>query len=220
MAFTAHRREIVMGSVLVIAAFWLLRPPAAPVLPEEVAAETAKEGDPLDEVRRIPRVDPERLAEGAGEYQGGGRNLFDFGVMRPPPPSPEELAQMAAAEAERQRLEAERQAEAERLRQEALERQREEEAQRAARAAARAAANPPPPPKPVPPSMSFRLIGMVGPADDKLAILLDGEEFLMARVGETVNQSFEVLEIGYDTVTIGYTDPKFASESKVLPLGG
>ena len=72
---------------------------------------------------------------------------------------------------------------------------------------------------PPPPEIDVKFIGMVGASEDKIAIFLDGNEFLLAKVGETIKEHFRVEEIGYDTLRMGYTDPQFEDEHRVLHLG-
>ena len=222
MNLQGRKREILLGAILVAVLFWAFRPSAPqPAIQEERKGEK-KGGAPSFPAiwQMVPDVDFTSLTAQAGEYQGGGRNLFDFGVIKPPPPSPEELARQAAAEQERQRREAEAQPEAQRLREEAMKRQQEEEAARQAAEQARLAANPPPPPKPTPPPINLKFIGVVGPQDGKIAIFLDGSDFVLAKEGETVKGAFRVEKIGYDVLKMGYVDPKFAKEHQILPLGG
>lgn len=219
MKLRGHPREIALALILAAVLFWLFRP----VPPSE--ATPPRDGDAEGVERalqtlQVPGVDLALLSvQRPGEYEGGGRNLFDYGVIKPPPPSAEELARRAAeAEEQRRREEEEqrrREAERERLRKEALEKQRALAAQRAAEAD-----RPPPgPPKPIPPEIPFRFIGVVGEPTQKIAIFLEDKEFLLAQEGETLKEAFRLERIGYDTLEIGFTDPQFSDETRILQMG-
>ena len=69
------------------------------------------------------------------------------------------------------------------------------------------------------PAIDLRYMGMVGATEDKIAIFLDGNEFLLAKEGEVVKEHFRVMEIGYDTLRMGYTDPYFEDEHRIMNLG-
>jgi type IV secretory pathway VirB10-like protein len=215
----AHTREIVLGAILIVVLFLLFRPSAPePRLALDEPA-TEKKDDPMDVLRRIGNPDFTRLTDPGESYDGGGRNLFDYGVIKPPPPSPEEVARMQAEAARRQQQEEKAREEAEQLRREAAARQ-EEEARRAAQERAQQLAeNPPPPPPPAVPVCDLKLFGLVGEPGRKRAIFLDGDKYLTAREGEIVKQQFKVEKIGYDSLRLGYTDPRFASEHVTLSLG-
>jgi len=218
----AHAREIVLGAILVVVLFLLFRPstPAPRDVLEKAPDE--KQVDLTSVVRRIPDPGFNRLAVPGGDYGGGGRNLFDYGVATPPPPSPEEVARMEAEAARRQEQEAVAREEAERLRREALERQQEEAQRLAQEHAEQARLNPPPPPPPpraTAPACDLKLFGLVGEPGRKLAIFIDGDSFVTAREGEIVKQVFKVEKISYDSLRLGYTDPRFAAEHVTLVLG-
>ena len=218
MSLKGHTREIVLGVILVIVAVWLLRPAAPEPGDDAEAVARAVRAEVTGLKAKYEDIDIALLTKDASSYDGGGRNLFDYGVIQPPPPSPEELEARRKAEEERRRLAEQARLEAERLRLEALERQAE--------ADELAAKNPPPAPPPPttparrpPPAIDLKYMGMVGAAKDKIAIFLDGNEFLMAKEGEVVKEHFRVMEIGYDTLRMGYTDPYFEDEHRVLHLG-
>lgn len=151
-------------------------------------------------------------------YDPNGRNIFQFGTLPPPPPpvlTPAEQeairkAQQAAAE--------------ERARQEALVREQQAEAmkvqQQQAEQARVAQANlpPPPPPKPQPPPIPYKFIGYIGPVNAKVAVLFDGADTLFVRQGEELPKGIKVLEIGYESIKFGFTDPQFKDESRTLPM--
>ena len=49
-----------------------------------------------------------------------------------------------------------------------------------------------------------------------IAVFEEGEQLILARVGETVQNQFRVREIEYETVVMGYTDPRFEKLSETL----
>lgn len=129
-----------------------------------------------------------RLAEG---YDPEGRDLFKYGKKPPPPPDPKVL------EAKRKADDARRQA--------------------AAAAAAKRKNTPPPAPRgPVPPKINFTYVGYFGPKDDKIAVFEEKDEVLIARRGETLLDDFRVVEIQYESVVIGFTDPRFEKKTETL----
>jgi len=153
-----------------------------------------------------PVVPMDLLAHGGEDYDRNGRDLFKYSKR---PPTAEEL------EAERLRREAEL-----RARREAEERRRA-----AAEAAREAAANRPPPPPPTPaekqpPRIPFQYIGYLGPKNDRIAVFQEGEELLLARTGEPLQDLFRVVDIRYESVVMGFTDPEFESRTRELPMKG
>ncbi len=152
-----------------------------------------------------PRVLVELLRRDATPYDPRGRNLFQYAQR---PPSPEEL------EAQRRQREEE-----ERRRREAEEARRRAAEQAAQQAAQQQAQTPPPRPvAPQPPPIPFKYIGYFGPKDDKIAAFIDGEEVLLARAGEALRDQFQVVEIRFDTVVIGYTDPRWKDRTREIGL--
>ncbi|MBI4161564.1 MAG: hypothetical protein HY509_03860, partial [Acidobacteria bacterium] len=81
-------------------------------------------------------------------------------------------------------------------------------------AAAQVPAGPPPPPAP-----AFKFIGYLGPAEDKIAVLLEGEDFYLGRVGEVVQERFRIVDIGYEWVQVGYTDPVYRDQTRRILMG-
>jgi hypothetical protein len=138
------------------------------------------------------------------DYDRNGRDLFQYSKR---PPTAEEL-------------------EAERLRREAALRAQEEAARKrrqadAARAEAAANRPPPPPPRPVekqPPRIPFQYIGYLGPKDDRIAVFQEGEDLLLAKRGEALQDLFTVVDIRYESVVMGFTDPEFESRTRELPM--
>jgi hypothetical protein len=226
--FKKRRRELILGgALLVVAVVYFTKsggesPGAAQetLMVTEPPAAVAKAMAKISSVK-IPGVLLERLSDERVPYDPTQRNIFRFGNLPPPPPSPEELA----------RIEAAKQA-AEQARQAAI--QAELDAQKNAAAAAEAAKNqppidpatglpvgmePPPPPKPMPPAITLRYSGYLGSEHDKMAVLYSGEDMLLARSGDVVEKQFKILDIGYDWVKIGYVDPQFADQYQKLRMG-
>lgn len=133
------------------------------------------------------------------------RNLFNYakspGEIHAEREAEEERRRAEAAAAERARLQAEAEAEARRKQAEFI------------------AQNPPPP---VAPPINFRFIGKMGDVRAPIAILEEaspGGEKYVVREGETILDKYKIIKIDFDSVTIGYVDPKFAAETKVIRMG-
>ena len=73
---------------------------------------------------------------------------------------------------------------------------------------------------PDPPEVSFKFVGFIGPPSEKTVFLTDeeAETNYIGGVGEAVGGQFRILEIGYEYVDIGYTDPMFDGQSKRIIL--
>lgn len=66
---------------------------------------------------------------------------------------------------------------------------------------------PPPPlptPTPTPPEITFRFIGSFGPKDNPIAVLVQGDQVVDARVGDVVFERFRVVHVNYESVDIGF----------------
>lgn len=181
----------------------------------------------LDEVTS---VSPEAVLGGSPTYDLGGRNLFQYGAFKPPPPpppSPEELERRRKAEEERLKA----MEEAAKLRQAEEEARRQEQQLLAEKAMAEAAqqrakappveAKPQPPPKPPPPAMDLKLVGYLGPQGSRIAVFYTagGKEIVLGKKGEVIEGKFTVLDIGAESVEMGYVDPVHAGSKKTIQLG-
>jgi hypothetical protein len=219
--FLAKRKELMLGVLIVLlgAAMWhtffggegspmRLGGPSLP--PRGARPELAT-------LKLFP-IDWASLSTPRPSYDANGRNIFQFGVIPPPPPP---VLSKAEQEAIKKAQDA---AIAERLKQEQLMRDQQAalaaQQQQAAVKAAEVARNtpPPPPPKPQPPAIPYKFIGYIGPADNKVAVLHDGTDILMVRRGEELPHGIKVLEIGYESIKFGFTDPQFKDESRTLPM--
>ena len=146
------------------------------------------------------------------------RNLFKYGVHKPPPPDPAEL--------ERRRLAAEQALMRQEERARALKRQQDLQAKKATVAKPPTA---PPKPKPdpgpkkpaapKPPPIKFKFMGIVGTAKKRIGVFVNGENLMLARKGTILEEQFKVLGIGVAWADIGYTDPVFEDKSKRVFLG-
>lgn len=143
-----------------------------------------------------PVVRMDLLALNAGEFGDGRRDLFKYHV---PGPSQAELdARRKAQEKARQELE------------ERKKRTPPKPVQRRAST----------PPAPRLPKVPYRYLGFFGPKDDKIATFVEGDEVVIGRVGDVLGpkDEFELMEIDYDSVVIGFTDPKFANKTTTLKM--
>jgi len=73
---------------------------------------------------------------------------------------------------------------------------------------------------PDPPEVTIQFVGFIGPPEEKTVFLTDeeAEENYIAGVGEAVAGQFRILEIGYEFVEIGFTDPLFEGQSERIIL--
>ena len=167
---------------------------------------------------RLADIDWTALDAPRPSYDPNGRNIFQFGVIPPPPLPPMTEAEKAAiAKAQKEAAEARAKAEEEmRKAQEAAAQQAQQQVAEQARI--QASLPPPPPPKPQPPPIPYKFIGYIGPADNKVAILHDGTDVLFVRRGETLPKGIKVLEVGYESIKFGFTDPQFKDQSQTLPM--
>lgn len=186
-------REKALLVVLALAAVWVLW--YLSKQDDATGGGGGKEGEEAALALQAPVVRMDLLAGLAEDYDIRGRDLFQYS-KRPP----------TQAELDRARRQ-----------QELVEKKRDE-----AKAAREARANrPPPTPTPTgprPPRMTFDYLGKVGPKDDLHAVFVDGDDIMIARVGETVRKDFKVLEIDFQSVVMGYTDPRFDSRTETLTM--
>jgi len=71
---------------------------------------------------------------------------------------------------------------------------------------------------PTPPPITFRFIGILGPATAKIAVFEgdEEEEMLLARSGEVVQKEFRLIEFKYESVIMGYVDERFKDKTTEL----
>ncbi|HEU4400597.1 MAG TPA: hypothetical protein VFT43_00695 [Candidatus Polarisedimenticolia bacterium] len=209
------RNEVLLGALLVAIAFvvWHNLVGDQPGGSSSGGRRGAGARTDLSGLRIFP-VQWASLSAPRPAYDPSGRNIFQFGVIPVPPPPPLTPAEKEAIEKARQ------QAEAERLRAEELARQQAEQQQKIEIQRQQELANqpPPPPPKPQPPPVNFKFIGYIGPPDHKIAVLHDGKDLVFAKQGDEVSKGITILEIGYESIKFGFTDPQFKGESQTLPM--
>jgi len=66
---------------------------------------------------------------------------------------------------------------------------------------------PPPPsptPTPAPPEISFKCIGIFGPKEDPIAVLVMGDKIVNARAGDIVFEKFQLVRVGRESVDVGF----------------
>lgn len=228
-----NRRQWVLLGGLAIAVFAWFRYGGTAVISSNESDGTLAPIDADGLVRAlkgVSTVDPALMVAPAGD-SNPDRNLFQFGVYRPPPPPPMTEAERLAAEAAlRQQEKAAR---------EAKELQTQIAQVQAAEAASRAeeqqkldliqqeqARNQPPipqgpvkPVKPPPPPINFKFMGVMGSEKKKLGVFLDGEKMLLARKGEIFDLKFKVLDISVEWADVGYADPEYQDQKKRIYFG-
>lgn len=224
--------KTVLAVLLVGALGWVLyqQLTGGSLVPGAIQAVLPPEPDltPLADLKGVSSIRAEGVLGAGAGYDMGGRNLFQYGVKRPPPPSPAELERMRLAEearlkameeearqraAEQEKLLREENERRAREAQEALARQNVAQATQAQAAAAAGPVKPPPPP------IGLKLIGWLGPPGSRIAVLLNGKDVVLARKGETIDGKFKVLGIGPEYVEMGYADPAHEGVRKRIELG-
>lgn len=189
------RRQTLLLAALAVVAVFIAWQRFGPLLaPDDgLGGEAAGVSGRADAVR-VVELETDRLDHQRGTY-APGRDPFRYyqpPPPRPPEPTPEELA---AQEEARRRAEAARAA--------------------AAAAAAEAARNAPP----QPPEFLLAFLGSFGPKDKKIAVFADDQEIYNALVGDVIQDRFVVVQIGYESVDIGYVDFPDLPATR-LPVGG
>jgi hypothetical protein len=176
------RREktlLVVALLFVTAALWNFWP-RAPKVPAADAVQANPAGH--KQAAGMPALETFKgslLAHQARAFKGAERNPFGYGQAKP---DPDAIAK---------------------LQQEAAERKAQDE-QAAREAAERAAAQPPPPPVPIRPSFPYPFMGYIGPPRDEFAVFKDTKGYFYVRRGEIIMNQFVVLDIGYESVELGY----------------
>jgi hypothetical protein len=217
--FLGKRKELVLGLLLVVlaAAVWhtFFGGGAA-----TTGGGSGQAGVVLTDIThyKLYPVDWASLQKPRPSYDPNGRNIFQFGVIPPPPPKPMSPQEQELVRKAQEAAAAERARQQELLKQQQAAAAQQAQAAVAAQAKAAAALPPPPPPKPQPPPIPYRFIGYIGPADNKVAVLHDGSDLLFVRRGEELPKGIKVLEIGYESIKFGFTDPQFKDESRTLPM--
>lgn len=214
------RKELVLGVLVVLLGVVVWRTLAGGgVLVPGIGAAAAPGRAKVDLAPlKIYPVDWASLDATRPAYDPNGRNIFQYGVIPPPVPpplTPQEKAAIAKAQADAEKA---RLAQEEANRLAAEEANRLAEIERARQAEIAKNAPPPQPPKPEPPSIPYKFIGYIGPVNAKVAVLYDGTDTLFVKSGEKLPKGIKVLEIGYESIKFGFTDPQFRDQSRTLPM--
>lgn len=203
MARKLSKREILLVAGLGGAAvlyFWISSRRDDSTATAEAVAAAAR----AQIAEKAPKVRMDLLAKGVDPYNAEKRDLFKFSVR---PPTAEEIRRQKE-EDERRRKAAE-----------------EEAARRAAQAAADALVAQDRqkqllehPPAPQPPPINLKYMGYIGPKNAKVASFLDGDDVMVAKIGEVVKGQFTVVEIKAESVVMGYTNPAFRDARREIAL--
>ena len=140
------------------------------------------------EVGEVPVVRLDRLAADADEYDPDGRNLFQYYTPPPPPPRAQPVARVVEPPPQPMVV------------------------------TPPPTFVPPPPEPPKPPPIQFTYVGLIGPKWKKIAVFDPGggEALILARVGEVIEGQFKVVDFGYDSVVMGFTDERFRDQTVEL----
>ena len=178
----------------------------------------------LGELSSVAHVEMVPILGGEASYNLGGRNLFQYGKPKPPPPSAEELEARRLAE-EKRLKDLEEQA---RKKAEAQRKAREEAAARAKleaerlknlrKASHQKIAEAPKPKKP-PPPITLKLVGWLGRPQARIAVFAKGDAIVLAKHGEVIEGKFKILSMGMESVVMGYVDPEFQDTTKRIQMG-
>jgi hypothetical protein len=218
------RREAWLGTLSVALVAILYNQLSAlliPSLPPELLSKAgaAGEGRRPGVPEAVPEVKLDALASARSGYDPRGRNLFQYGQRVPPPPPPP-LPEDVRREQERLRMEEEEQ----RRRVEEIVRQRQ--ADDAAKLAQQQALQPQvmagatgAPGGAAPPAPDYQFVGYMGKPKDKIAVLLHDGEVVLVKEGERLGDNFIVRQIKFESVELGYTDPRFQGQKTLLPMG-
>jgi len=203
MARKLSSREKMLAFVLVAAAAWVVWSQATKQIgpgSTDLGVEKGKEAS----ISAAPVVRMDLLERHSEAFDGGRRDLFQYSVR--PPTAAEIRARREEEERQRRQAEIEAKAQAEAAARMAAERE-----QRAKEIALN-------PPRPAAPPIQLKYLGYFGPQKDKIAAFEDGEEVLVAKQGDIVKGQFRVVEIRYESVVMGYTNPQFKTETRELAM--
>jgi len=136
-----------------------------------------------------PVVELARLEQVAVDYDSKARNLFSYYTPPPPPRKPQPQVKKPPPVV------------------------RQAPPSRAAMPTVR-----PPVQELKPPRPNFRYIGFLGPKDNKIAVLEQGDEVLLAAIGEVIEEQYKVVDFKYEMLVIGYTAERWAGKTTELPM--
>ena len=217
-SLSARRKELMLGALLLglVVVLWENLGEDAGGIGLSSQGSVVERHPDVAGLRVFP-VQWEVLAASPPPYDPAGRNIFQFGRIKPPPPPKPTAEELAAIREAQRKAEEERRRQAELLQQQQLARQNAAEQQQAQQAN-QPPPPPPPPPKPKPPPINYRFIGYIGPAENKIAVLHDGTGLVFVHQNEEIGKGLRVLEIGYESIKFGFTDPQFEDETRTLPM--
>lgn len=74
------------------------------------------------------------------------------------------------------------------------------------------------PPPPQPPAIPFTFVGYMGPPEHRIGVFSSGGQgVFLAKVGDTVQEKFRIVDIGYESAEVGFQGFK---DTKRIPLQG
>jgi hypothetical protein len=73
---------------------------------------------------------------------------------------------------------------------------------------------------PDPPDIELKFVGFIGPPRDKIVFLLDEEteQRYIGAEGDVIAGQFRIVQVGYEYVNMGYTDPLFEDRTQRIIL--
>jgi hypothetical protein len=192
-----RRKKVILGVLLAMLAVLVLRHFSPFGGSSGGAVGRGGRGAAADPAVEVAEFDLASLALERAVYSPG-RDPFSYGAV-PPPPAPEPTpAQLKAAERRAQERAAGGSDGEGRGRQ------------------GRGAAGPP---RPRAPEVNVQYLGSFGPPQDRIAVFLDGEEIINAKVGDVLKGQFILQGIGFESADLGFVG--FPNEpSQRLPAGG
>lgn len=211
------RRETWLSAlsvVLVAVLYNQLQAWLVPTLPPDLLSPGGERGRALA-ADAVPEVRLDALSAPGSAYDPRGRNLFQYGHKAPPPPPPPPPQEVVQEQLRRRQEEEEQRRRVE----EVLRQRREEEAQRLVAQQAMQPQPPQAPAQPSGPAPDFKFVGYMGKAEDKIAVLLHEGDVVLVKEGERLGKDFVVREIRFESVELGYTDPRFSGQKQLLPMG-
>ena len=63
---------------------------------------------------------------------------------------------------------------------------------------------PPPPPPPQPPPVTFQFTGWFGRPKDPVAVIIDGDQMIVVRAGDVLQNKFIIRHVGYESLDVGF----------------
>ncbi|MEE9219525.1 MAG: hypothetical protein V3U98_10720 [Acidobacteriota bacterium] len=214
-----ERREIwlgVLALILLVIFYQQVQGWLVGSLPPDLTAagEGQQGGGAVSDAVQEVRLSDLSLAPVA--YDPSGRNLFQYGQPPAPPKPPTPVVDPLAELRRRQEEEAKRKRVEEILRRKREQEKKTQEQRQALQPTPRPAARPA---GPTPPAVNYKFVGYLGRPERKIAVLQHDGEVILKHEGERLGDDFVVREIRFDMVELGYTDPRFKDQKKLIPMG-